>query len=866
MANFLKQEEDFNKLKQTKLDEEYECQICKQEYPLRNGLLCSLTNIFYPFYENEDKNDEDMKTLIEDYNRIPHSFRIDPDQEITDLFQEYHDRINLLDIRDKSVRHFTCDDCICTMIPLQIAGEDRVAQFCQTKKFRCCSSEPTYGDGIINREHTDCIGTYNIIDIYAHMQGCRRIVNRITTTLVGCGALRVQAAPVVAAAQEALQRAERDREIQQAERDREIQRAITRYEEQLRLYNIQEEKYAKYVLELRNKDKIRILNRIETSLPVLQVDCPHCRTPFLGFSGCFAVSCSQCHYGFCAWCMVATFESDRGRANLPATHAHVSNCPYNPRRGDYFGTIGEYYGRRMIHFQQLFDNYIARSPDRNMCLFIVRNNIERNVRALVRSGRQNEALNSMRPLIPDYTNHLLRQYNKQWNWLFEADSGQPLDFYNLLTVPEYIETHEIIDIKELWNYHKSHPRWLHQVIEEPDRRLQEPDNPVNPRSKSWFSNWREYPVIRNIRDLLGYNKKTAPVERPVEARPVQRHEVAAAAAVAAPRQAVDLDEQLAANLALEEDEDWPPVRDQRQEVDLDAQLAANLALEDEEVWPLDARQVAEPEPVEEVAPVAYRRQARQWLRAAEPVDAVAHRRQVAEPAPVAHRRQAFDLDAQIAANLELEEKDELWPPVHEQRHRRQELDQVAAAAVPVQVAPVALLLNDNSVDDHMPFQTDFQKLQMANRQLHGKFIRLVLNVHKGQNKGNGLFYYFIVDSSVPDKILYRIFGNPPEFRNDLYNPSYDHNEIQIFFHNFTMESKEVIQCTTDTISACLLLYDNNTWLVCGKRPVINGRIRNTIDPIEINRNFGIKKRSTKKNRPTNTSSKKRLFKKKSNRK
>eukprot|EP00615_Pteridomonas_danica_P014259 CAMPEP_0114377952 /NCGR_PEP_ID=MMETSP0102-20121206/1327_1 /TAXON_ID=38822 ORGANISM="Pteridomonas danica, Strain PT" /NCGR_SAMPLE_ID=MMETSP0102 /ASSEMBLY_ACC=CAM_ASM_000212 /LENGTH=310 /DNA_ID=CAMNT_0001532675 /DNA_START=1285 /DNA_END=2218 /DNA_ORIENTATION=- len=53
---------------------------------------------------------------------------------------------------------------------------------------------------------------------------------------------------------------------------------------------------------------------------------------FIDFSGCFALSCSTCPCGFCAWCL----KDCDGDA-----HAHVLTCPEN-HSGDYHGTFKQF--------------------------------------------------------------------------------------------------------------------------------------------------------------------------------------------------------------------------------------------------------------------------------------------------------------------------------------------------------------------------------------------------------------------------------------------------------------------------------------------------------------------------------------------
>eukprot|EP00740_Mantoniella_antarctica_P004743 CAMPEP_0181356476 /NCGR_PEP_ID=MMETSP1106-20121128/4444_1 /TAXON_ID=81844 /ORGANISM="Mantoniella antarctica, Strain SL-175" /LENGTH=327 /DNA_ID=CAMNT_0023469267 /DNA_START=155 /DNA_END=1135 /DNA_ORIENTATION=+ len=51
---------------------------------------------------------------------------------------------------------------------------------------------------------------------------------------------------------------------------------------------------------------------------ILTLCCPRCKQAFLDFDGCFALNCSRCSAGFCAYCL-----ADCGRD----AHQHVGTCP-----------------------------------------------------------------------------------------------------------------------------------------------------------------------------------------------------------------------------------------------------------------------------------------------------------------------------------------------------------------------------------------------------------------------------------------------------------------------------------------------------------------------------------------------------------
>jgi hypothetical protein len=53
---------------------------------------------------------------------------------------------------------------------------------------------------------------------------------------------------------------------------------------------------------------------------LLTLKCPRCKKAFIDFDGCYALTCSNCHCGFCAYCL-----KDCGSD----AHGHVVSCPEN---------------------------------------------------------------------------------------------------------------------------------------------------------------------------------------------------------------------------------------------------------------------------------------------------------------------------------------------------------------------------------------------------------------------------------------------------------------------------------------------------------------------------------------------------------
>ncbi|CUE70727.1 Hypothetical protein, putative [Bodo saltans] len=65
---------------------------------------------------------------------------------------------------------------------------------------------------------------------------------------------------------------------------------------------------------------------------ILAIRCPHCRAPFDGFEGCFAITC-MCDQDFCGWCYEMSEDS-------LANHVHVLACPFGLNgRGHFYGTV-----------------------------------------------------------------------------------------------------------------------------------------------------------------------------------------------------------------------------------------------------------------------------------------------------------------------------------------------------------------------------------------------------------------------------------------------------------------------------------------------------------------------------------------------
>jgi hypothetical protein len=92
------------------------------------------------------------------------------------------------------------------------------------------------------------------------------------------------------------------------------------------------------------------LLRLEIVESVLNLTCPRCKQVFLDFNGCFALTCSRCSCGFCAWCL-----HDCGND----AHEHVRQCPQNmaPARS-YFGELEMWRSSNNKRIQRTIENKI----------------------------------------------------------------------------------------------------------------------------------------------------------------------------------------------------------------------------------------------------------------------------------------------------------------------------------------------------------------------------------------------------------------------------------------------------------------------------------------------------------------------------
>lgn len=85
---------------------------------------------------------------------------------------------------------------------------------------------------------------------------------------------------------------------------------------------------------------------------ILTLKCPRCGQAFVDFTGCFALQCSRCPCGFCAWC-----GADSGSNNA---HDHVRVCREKPAGADiFFGTFQQFEAAQNRRRRWLLQNFLS---------------------------------------------------------------------------------------------------------------------------------------------------------------------------------------------------------------------------------------------------------------------------------------------------------------------------------------------------------------------------------------------------------------------------------------------------------------------------------------------------------------------------
>ena len=103
------------------------------------------------------------------------------------------------------------------------------------------------------------------------------------------------------------------------------------------------------------KERKRRAHRNHIVERILNLACPRCGQAFVDFNGCFALKCSRCNAGFCAYCL-----EDCGND----AHAHVAACKFSTKRGEYFNTAAGFEEvQRERRFTMLFQYLEGLPPE-----------------------------------------------------------------------------------------------------------------------------------------------------------------------------------------------------------------------------------------------------------------------------------------------------------------------------------------------------------------------------------------------------------------------------------------------------------------------------------------------------------------------
>lgn len=116
-------------------------------------------------------------------------------------------------------------------------------------------------------------------------------------------------------------------------------------------------RYTKQIEDLRRAAQeaplVRHVNHITEM--ILNLACPRCGQVFNDFTGCFALTCSRCNCGFCAYCLL-----DCGGD----AHPHVRVCPRSLNPGNYFATQATFEAAHRQRKLLLLREYFATIEDR----------------------------------------------------------------------------------------------------------------------------------------------------------------------------------------------------------------------------------------------------------------------------------------------------------------------------------------------------------------------------------------------------------------------------------------------------------------------------------------------------------------------
>jgi hypothetical protein len=94
--------------------------------------------------------------------------------------------------------------------------------------------------------------------------------------------------------------------------------------------------------------------RLHITENILNLRCPNpngCNQVFVDFNGCFALTCSKCGCGFCAWCLA---YCDRN------AHAHVRTCAHKLNDDAFYGSVAEFHQAHRQRRQAAVRQYLVR--------------------------------------------------------------------------------------------------------------------------------------------------------------------------------------------------------------------------------------------------------------------------------------------------------------------------------------------------------------------------------------------------------------------------------------------------------------------------------------------------------------------------
>ena len=143
-----------------------------------------------------------------------------------------------------------------------------------------------------------------------------------------------------------------------------MQEQDKRHEKQMQELKVQLEAAMKQASNHRQAAVLR--HRMHIVEYILTLKCPRdtCKAAFIDFYGCFALTCSRCRCGFCAYCL-----QDCGTD----AHQHVANCAYNTAGGrNLHAPIDAFHRAQKARVTRLLREYIGGRVDQDVREELVR--------------------------------------------------------------------------------------------------------------------------------------------------------------------------------------------------------------------------------------------------------------------------------------------------------------------------------------------------------------------------------------------------------------------------------------------------------------------------------------------------------------